>query len=92
MLRGLDPFGLYPEGSPEAASYQRMAKVDGRRVGVVGGMGGSSIRPPSASSSSSSASRLATSLSRSIPLPDFRRAQLVLYERLGRYDRSDLIY
>lgn len=72
-----DPFILYAENSEEAALYKRMARVGGK-VGVVGGIGGSSIRAPS------NHNHFFTAHFRSVPLKDFRRADLYLYEKMGR--------
>lgn len=68
-----DPMAIYAEESPEAQNYARMGRVSGQ-LAPIGGIGGSSVRI---------APQLTTPNYRYIPLRDFRRAELELYEKLG---------
>jgi len=85
-----DPFTLYSENSEEASLYRRMGRTGGA-LGVVGGVGGSSIRVVPITNGnggggggSGDGGHFFSSHHRSVPLKDFRRAELYLYEKLGR--------
>jgi hypothetical protein len=68
-----DPMALYAEESEEAQNYRRTARVGGRHT-AIGGIGGSSLRLPK---------HLISAHNRHVPLRDFRRAEVVLFEKLG---------
>lgn len=58
--------------SVEAIDYQRISRID-NFLRKVGGIGGSSLRLPHGMES----------YSRSIPLKDLKRCELILYEKIG---------